>query len=175
MKLAITILTIIALSTSIVWGQHQVFLKNQKTGRLKKLKETTYFSFDIRTSDNSKLSNYGRIIQMNDSTLTVEEYVKPSMRRAATPAILTIEINDIKSIKNYLIDNDDFNIFGGMLIIGGAISLVATPVVWIANGKEAGQDGAIFTAGLLTAGGLLLLPQFIGKRRQMTKWKFVKG
>lgn len=112
---------------------------------------------------------------MNDSTLTVEEYVKPSMRRAATPAILTIEINDIKSIKNYLIDNDDFNIFGGMLIIGGAISLVATPVVWIANGKEAGQDGAIFTAGLLTAGGLLLLPQFIGKRRQMTKWKFVKG
>ena len=128
------------------------------------------------TADSIKRAgHFGRMIEMTDSTLTIEEYVKPSLRHTIKPEIWTVSIQDIKSIKNYLIDNDDFNTLGGMLIIGGVLGVVATPIIWIADGKEAGQNGAIVTAGLFAAGGLLLLPQLIGKRRHMSKWEFVKG
>ena len=111
---------------------------------------------------------------MTDSTLIIEKYVKPSLRYAINSKLDTLNIHEVTSIKNYLIDNDDFNTFGGILVIGGALGLIATPVVWVADGKKAGEQGASLTVGLLATGGLLLLPQFIGKRRMMTRWEFVK-
>jgi hypothetical protein len=175
MKYLLILLTLLILATSTASAQQDFYLKNKKTGRLKKLKHKTNFGFQVTTDSSKRQGYFGRIIQMTDSTLTIQEYVKPSLRHAIKPEIWTIGTRDIKSIKNYLIDNDDFNTLGGMLIIGGALGLVATPIVWIADGKEAGQDGAVFTATLFAAGGLLLLPQLIGKRRHMTKWEFVKG
>jgi hypothetical protein len=173
MKLLLTIMILVVLATITVSGQSEFFIKKKKSGRLKQIKSSTVLGFDVWTPDKTKrLGYYGRIVEMTDSTLTIEEYVKSSMR-GVKPAIDTLTIRDIKSIKNYLIDNDDFNTFGGMLIIGGVLGLVATPIVWIVDGKEAGQDGAMFTAGLFASGGLLLLPQLIGKRRQMAKWEFV--
>lgn len=175
MKFLSTILTLTILSTGTVSGQSDLFLKNKKSGRLKRIRPSTVFGFNVWTPDKTKtFGAYGRIIDITDSTLTIEEYVKPSMRSASKPATQTLNINDIRSIKNYLIDNDDFNTFGGMLILGGMLGAVATPIVWIADGKEAGQDGAKFIAGSFVAGGLLLLPSMIGKRKKMTKWGFVK-
>jgi hypothetical protein len=175
MKLLFTTLTLIVLTTVTVSGQSEFFIKKKKSGRLKKIKSSTVLGFDVWKSDRTKrLGYHGRIIEMTDSTLTIEQYIKPSMRQAK-PRIDTLVIRDIRSVKNYLIDNDDFNTLGGMLIIGGVLGLVATPIIWIADGKEAGQEGAIFTAGIFAAGGLLLLPQLIGKRRHMAKWEFVKG
>jgi hypothetical protein len=176
MKYLTILLTVIILTTSNVSAQQDYFLKNKKTGRLKKLKQTTNFGLDVKTTDSLKRVGYfGQLIEMTDSTVTIEEYIKPSLRQAIIPKLWTINIKDIKSIKNYLIDNDDFNTLGGILIIGGVLGAIATPIIWIVDGKESGQDGAIFTAGLFVVGGLLLLPQLIGRRRHMTKWEFAKG
>jgi hypothetical protein len=167
MKFLPLLLTLIILATSAVSAQQNFFLKNKKSGRLKKIKQKTSFGFDVKPTDSlTRVSYFGRLIAMTDSTLTIEEYVKRSLRHAIKPEIWTIEIHNIKSIKNYLIDSDDFNTFGGMLIIGGILGVVATPIVWLS---------AMFTAGLFAAGGLFLLPQLIGKRRHMTKWEFLKG
>jgi predicted KAP-like P-loop ATPase len=165
----------ISLTAITVSAQQNFFIKNKKTGKLKKLKQKTYLGFDIMTTDNSKQKSYfGRIVQITDSTIVLEEYIKSSLRNTIVPTIWIIRTQDIKSFKNYLIDNDDFNTIAGMLIIGGSLGLVATPIVWLADGKEAGKDGAVFTTTLLAADGILLLPQLIGKRRHMTKWEFVK-
>jgi hypothetical protein len=170
----IIVFALIVFTPDITFAQDGIFLRSKKSGRLKRLRSTTNFEFEIFSTNKSQTSGYfGRIIQMTDSTITIEEYIKPSMRGKTLPK-QTIHIQDIKSIKNYLIDNDDFNTLGGMLIIGGVLGLVATPIVWIAEGKEDGTDGALLTAGLFGAGGLLLLPQMIGKRKQMSKWEFVK-
>lgn len=174
MKLFLAILTIV-LATINVSGQSEVLIKNKKSGRVKKIRSSTVLGFDVWNHDRTNVIRYhGRILAMTDSTVTIEEYLKPSMR-LVNPGTYTVRTRDIKSTKNYLIDNDNFNTFGGMLIIGGVLGLVATPIVWIADGKEAGEDGAILTAGLFTAGGLLLLPQLIGKRRDMSKWEFVNS
>lgn len=173
--LLISLTLFIFLTTITVSAQQNFFIKNKKTGKLKKLKQKTYLGFDIMTTDNSKQKSYfGRIVQITDSTIVLEEYIKSSLRNTIVPTIWTIRTQDIKSFKNYLIDNDDFNTIAGMLIIGGSLGLVATPIVWLADGKEAGKDGAVSTTTLLAAGGILLLPQLIGKRRHMTKWEFVK-
>jgi uncharacterized membrane protein len=176
MKYLLILLTFVILTTNTVSAQQDFFLKSKKSGRLKKLRHKTNFSFEVITTDSSKrLSYFGRIIQMTDSTLTIEEYVKPSLRRGAiTLETWTIEIKSIKSVKNYLIDDDDFNTLGGMVIICGALAVISTPIIWIAEGKEKGQQAALISVGLFAVGGLLLLPQFIGKQRQMTKWEFVR-
>jgi hypothetical protein len=168
------LLALLVFTTDIAFAQNEIFLKNKRSGRLKRLKQTTNFGFEVITPDKKEVGYFGRIVQMTDSTLTIQEYLKPSMR-GVTPATYMINIRDIKSIKNYLINNDDFNTLGGMLVIGGILGLVATPIVWISEGKGDGTDGALFTAGLFGAGGLLLLPQFIGKRKQMSKWELVNG
>jgi hypothetical protein len=171
----ISLTLFILLTTSTVSAQQKLFVKNKKTGRLKKLEHKTHFSFDVMTNDSSKRKSYfGRIVQITDSTIVLEEYVKSSLRNTIVPTIWTIRTQDIKSFKNYLIDNDDFNTIAGMLIIGGSLGLVATPIVWLADGKEAGKDGAVSATTLFAAGGILLLPQLIGKRRHLTKWEFVK-
>jgi len=48
---------------------------------------------------------------MTDSTLIIEKYVKPSLRYAINSKLDTLNIHEVTSIKNYLIDNDDFNTF----------------------------------------------------------------
>jgi hypothetical protein len=175
MKWALILLLLVVFIINSASGQSDFFLKDKKSGRLIKLKPTTNFGFQTMKTDTSKSIRYfGRITQMTDSAIVIEEYVKPSLRPAIAPRMFTIRLRQIKSVKNYLIDNDDFNTLGGMLIIGGALGAVLTPIVLIAEGEGAAKDGAVLTAGLFAAGGFLLLPQHIGKRRHMTKWEFVK-
>lgn len=162
------------LLANISWGQDYHLVRNKKTGRVKKFKSTTNLGFKT-ISDTKVIGNFGRVIQVTDSTVTIEEYVKHSLRRAIKPDTLTIKFSQIVSVKNYLIDDDDFNTLGGMVLIGGALALIATPIIWAVEGKDAGQEAGLISLGLFAAGGLLLLPEKIGWKKKMTKWEFVKG
>lgn len=173
-KLTTILFALIFLVVKASWGQDYYLLKNKETGRVKKLKSTTNLGFKT-ISDAKLIGNFGRIIQVTDSTVTIEGYVKRSLRRAIKPDTLTMKFSDIVSVKNYLIDDDDFNALGGMVLIGGALAFIATPIIWAVEGKDAGQEAGLISLGLFATGGLLLLPEKIGWKRKMTKWEFVKG
>jgi hypothetical protein len=176
MKLLFILLTLTALSASTVSAQGNLCFKNKKSGRLKRIKTTTNFEVDIKSSAQSEKHRYfGRITQLTDTTLAIEKYLRPSHRGRIAPTLDTIKIQDIKSIKNYLIDNEGYSTIGGVFIAGGLIGLLVSARVWQYEGTEEAQDVAIVSAGLFGTGVLLILPQLIAKRRDMTEWEFVKG
>jgi hypothetical protein len=116
--------------------------------------------------------HFGRVLEVNDSTLTIEEYQKPTWRGRREQ--ITIVLSEIKSLSNPLFNTDEINALGGYMIIGGILALGITPIVWVAEGKDDGLDGLVFAGGLFAGGGVALLPQFIERKFNLKKWKIAK-
>jgi hypothetical protein len=147
-------------------GQESIYLRKKSNGRLKKLRSKTYF--EVMTT---KQGYFGKIYCLTDSTLILREYQKPHWTEE--PKYDTLKLTDIKSISNPLLNNDDANTLGGMLIIGAGLGLIATPIVWAAKGDKEGKDALVFTGTLLAIGGVALLPSVIKKKYNLKEWEIV--
>ena len=149
-----TTLTIpLVLTSVIVFGQQIGYLRNKSDGRLKKLKTKTVFQFRVGR-DSVKDFHQGRILTLNDSTLTIAEFRR--RRSKDIPRKRVLRLDEIEVLANPLFINNGFSEGGGWFIIAGALVLVVgTPIVWATDGEQAGKEMLLGSGIILAIGGIV--------------------
>ena len=165
MKLPALVL-LCTLIASQSFGQ-SIFLKKKSNGRLKKVKNQTYYW--VQTNDGKW--NLGRIKQLTDTTIVIERYQRSWLN---PDPLITLRLNEVKSLSNPLLNNRELNnAVGGMLVIGSALSLGLTPVVWVAKGGTEALQCLEFSGLLLGAGVVAVTPTGIKRKFSNKKWELV--
>lgn len=155
-----------ALIVSQSFGQ-SIFLKKKSNGRLKKVKSQTYYW--VQTTDGKW--NLGRIKQLTDTSIVMERYQRSWLN---PDPLISFKLNEVKSLSNPLINNKELNnTVGGMLVIGSALGLGLTPIVWVAKGGGEALQCLEFSGLLLGTGVVAVAPTGIKRKFSNKKWELV--
>jgi hypothetical protein len=134
--------------------QHQ-----KRAGRQKELSLDKSFSFKL----NDSTLHYGKIQSFDPEQITIVKY---------DSSLVSMEINEIELISRFKSQNRRWLEPFGYIGLGAAITLAATPVIWVADGGEKAVEGLEF-AGILTL--VSAPPLLIGTRKErynlLKKWR----
>ncbi len=145
-------------------AQQNIYLKNNETGHLKKLKRKSILTF--KTSDSTWVT--GRIISVTDSSFrvaTYEKYVKSDT--------VNVQIKSVSQLTKKLMNKKTVPV-GGIIAYIGLIGLSASPVLLITETPEDALDLIEASAVLFGVGIIMSSPRLIKRKfNTMNKWTLV--
>jgi len=143
-------------------AQQHVYLKNNETGQLKKLKRKSILTF--KTSDSTSVT--GRIISVTDSSFSVSTYEKKRVKSDT----INVQIKSVSQVTNKLINKNNAPV-GGVLAYIGLMGLSVSPVLLLTETPEDALGVLEGSAVFIGAGAIMASPRLI-KRRFDTKNKW---
>lgn len=157
-------LTLLILSCIASTGlaQETLILQHQKRKRKQKVFpiEKT-FSFKI----NDSTYHYGQITDFDQESITITR---------SDSVTAKVRIGDVKDITRSKVANQRWMEPFAYFLIGAGMVVVATPLIWIADGGDKALEGLEF-AGMLTA--VSVPPLWYGSRQErynlQKKWRLV--
>lgn len=154
------ILILICSTCLTTLAQDKIVMQHQRKARKQKeLSLNKSFSFKL----NDSTLHYGKIQSFDPQQITIVKY---------DSSLVSMRINEIELISRFKSQNRRWLEPFGYIGLGAAITLAATPVIWIADGGEQAVNGLEF-AGILTA--VSAPPLLIGTRQErynlLKKWR----
>lgn len=161
MRLIITyILIIVPLCMAV--AQQDVYLKNNKTGHLKKLNRKSILTF--KTSDSTSVT--GKIISVTDSSFSVATHE----RKRVKSETITIQIKSVSQVTNKLINKKTVPV-GGVLAYIGLMGLSVSPFLLLTESSEDAL-GTLEASAVLFSVGTIMASSSLIKRKFNTKNKW---
>lgn len=146
-------------------AQQNVYLKNNKSGHLKKLNRKTILTF--KTSDSTWVT--GRIIAVNDNSFSISTYEKH-----IKPDTVNVQIKSVSQVTNKLMNKTGLASVSYFFGCIGVIGLVTSPFLLLTDPPEVALGLLEASAVFIGVAGVLYSPYLI-KRKFNTnnKWTLI--
>ena len=152
-QIIIYILILIPIITS--FAQQNLYVKNNETGRMKKLNKKSILTFEI--SDSTVVT--GRIVTVTDSSFVVSTYEK-SLKSGE----FNLQIKSVIQVTNKLINKKGLASTSYFIGCIGIIGLVTSPFLLISDTPEDALGLLEVSAVLVGVGGVLYSPYLIKRK-----------
>ena len=154
MRLIITYILII-IPIYITVAQQNVYLKNNETGRQKKINRKTILMY--KTSDSTWVS--GRKIGVTDSSFSISTYEKNT-----EPDTVSIQIKSVSQVTKKLMNKTGLATTSYFFGTIGVIGLVTTPFLLISDPPEVAMGLLEASAVFIGVAGVLYSPYLIKRK-----------
>lgn len=159
----IIICILILISICVAHAQHNVYLKNNVDGQLKKLKRKTILTF--KTSDSTSVT--GRILSASDSSFEIS-----TIKEKKKSDTVHIQIKSVKEVTNKLMNKPPT--WAGITGYIGLIGLITSPLLLITDTKEDARGLFEVSVVFIGISGVMYSPHLIKRKFDTSsEWSFV--